>query len=195
MKKWKPKGDGREFFWFTSGSNRTAHRMVVDPQVEGDFFFDVFRKPGYFSQENPIRLIVRHARRAEDLPFVLDSNYFVSDRLKCLLETFEPEGLDFLPTILEEWPASAGEPRTYWALQTTHVVECHNVTKSEFNHEKTKLRRFYIDPYRVPENRHLFHAQYDGSRIIVSGEVRVAMEADKMIGCQFFSTDPVLPLW
>ncbi|MBY0263093.1 MAG: hypothetical protein K2Q20_12165 [Phycisphaerales bacterium] len=189
------------FYWLTSGTQLSNHRMRVDlPSDDYQEYewrcWEAYAAAGHSGDyplvTPPSRSFVAtfaNCGKCEDMPWCPEEPV-VSARLWRLLTSMQPEGLNAIP--LNGQCEGDTPPHTeYVCVHASLVVECHDVARSHFNTGAAwnNLRVFVIDPARVPPDVHVFRPRYMESRTIISHAVREAMEAAGMTGCPWFSSD------
>ncbi len=181
-----------DYYSFSSTENSTRHRMVVELLFDGlDYEEHICRGSFVLPPEVPIPGKVLKLRKApEDMPWCGEA-IIVSERLKQLLLRFEPDMLDFVPTVL----TYEGEPWTevqYSLINTRRIVECHDpdisVVKPDVGgKDPVQVSHFTFAERPLPDGAHLARVKYFYVSLVVSDEVRRAMEAEGLTGCCFFS--------
>lgn len=184
-----PQSPAQRSFWRLTGQSKTTRgRMVVDLQVDDDLEYQLWQaSPIELAQ--PIRVAVMQSPRLDDVPWCGSAAPVVSDRLRILLQQWDPNAAQFLPTRLEGAPEGTG---AYWIVNCLRVAECHDVERSTFSDlgdGERMLRMWTLDPSRVPADVHLFRVKYLQALALISGEVRREMEDQKMTGCKFFEAE------
>ena len=197
-------------------SATTRGRMVVTPDYDALWAYEAqclieWRRSGFrdypvVATSQPIRFQVdQYALHGdEDMPWC-PSGYIVSERLAELLRTFQHDGLTFLPVSIMRTKSPSKPLKSpvakhqYLMLVVNRVIDCADEIRSIWEvvppEQPPRLRRFYFEPTKVPNDCNIFTPRGREGRIYISTFVRDSIESLGMTGCRFDEPGDLRPLW
>lgn len=177
----------REFWSIGLGNSR---QMVVTATMSLDLEIGLWQNTDRLHVPDLIPVEVTKLVKPIDMPAVIPFGCMVSHPLRDLLLQFESRMLEFYPTQLTSIPDGA-ELGPYYMMQCRRVVACHHPEHTEVhvNGSAKTMSNFVLDHRRLPARAHILKLQYRRTKLLVSDELKRAIEQHKLTGCSFYDTD------
>lgn len=173
------------FHKLTSSGGSERNRWVIEPPWDFEFEWTLHNGvPVRDWQEVTVKC--RKTTVFADAPFSLDSNFFVSDRLREFLEAEAPGHAQYLPVRMEG-PGVGEAQRRYWVVNWLHLLDClEGPTSAEIRASGTGLRMVVIDAERIPPNVLVGRLKDRRVTTIVRSDLVRKIKKAKFTGPQFY---------
>lgn len=156
--------------------------------IDGDYTFrsNIRKLAGPLQLPFPrLRCEADRSTRTEDVPFVYQDIYVVSDRLRVLFDQHSAGDCQFLPIDICYRGKSLG--LTYWIMHCLHTIDC---ADPELSHKMPQLPLYYVvsvvRPELVPTTVNTFRIANASCRPIVRDTLRKIIIKNRISGCTFY---------
>ncbi len=184
----------RHSYWVLSNFDGIGHqrsenaRWGLDVKITRELDYALKWKEGPLDHP-PLDLIGRADRpdRVEDVPFVFQGLYVISDRIRVLIEEAGPGDCQFLPVDIRFGRKSLGLP--YWIMHANRVLDCAN-PETSYNVNKPGESPFYmradILDERVPPSVATFRVRNGTPKAMMRDSLKRKIVRAKATGCMFY---------
>ncbi len=140
----------------------------------------------------PSRLVAEAERdtEIEDVPFVPQDVYVLSDRTRAVFEEHSPGDCQFFPIDIRFQGKSLG--LKYWVMHCLHTIDCVDPARSyrpSPNREPPYYVKAAVNPDKVPSHINTFRIRYSSRRPVVRDFLRKIIVKAKITGCDFYPPD------
>lgn len=182
----------RDFWVFSyakgAGSARGEEaRWGIDSNLPVEITNDFKRQVGPVSvPAEPYVASAERGDRIEDVPWVYQDFYVVSDRVRRIFDEYSPGDCQFLPIDIRIKGRSLRLP--YWILHCLHTIDCADPDKS-YRVDNPDL--YYVSatvlPEKVPPNTCTFRIAHSAPWPVVRESLRRIIVKNKITGCMFYA--------
>jgi hypothetical protein len=184
------------FFKLSCRGGIERRRWIVKPPWDFKFEWKL-QNGGILETWEEVAVQGRQAELLDDMPWSLDSNFFVSDRFREFLEAEVPGHAQFLPVRMEG-PGVDEAHRRYWAVNWLHLLDCIDLPRSmDEGTAGPWMPTVVIDPARIPPDILVGRLKHRLVTTIIRGDLVKKIKKAKFTGPQFYevwlSTDQDAP--
>ncbi|MDE2377385.1 DUF1629 domain-containing protein [Bradyrhizobium sp.] len=176
------------FNWRSKGSCEFVNWNVLI----GPYAIHAPRSRGFSKfPEKPLLVVDKKKGLPPDM-MQLDAYWLISDRMKLLLETVDPDGFDFLDCDVRLPDGKPGPG--YWFCDVVRVVEAIDETRSRMNighHQKTGIKFYHLGNADLkfredfPRDVHVFRDVLLDSYVFCDQELKDACKLASLRGLKF----------